>query len=117
MDEYGFQRRIWVRRSNVTMFTVIGILLCSAVVVGQSSSVSTESESPVVTPWGDPDLQGVWADGAIRYTFIVTDPTVWTRSWTGMVPWRKTEAPIYEYACHEGNYGMEHILSAAFKDR
>ncbi len=61
----GFQRRIWVRRSDVTMFTVIGILLCSAVVVGQSSSVSAEIENPVVTPWGDPDLQGVWTHGTI----------------------------------------------------
>lgn len=327
MDECGFQRRIWVRRSDVTMFTVIGILLCSAVVVGQSSSVSKVTESPVVTPWGDPDLQGVWThgtitplerpdeygdrelltaeevaalnhasdtradqregltreqdvalaynqfwwdrgisigrtslitdptngrlpprlpeaerlatsedaerrqgirrgrlpapgpedmdlgdrclvyrpvpitssgynnnvqiaqspgyvailqeqihevriipldgrpqlnpsvdqwlgvsrghwegdtlvvettnfrgdaeylgssshrhveerltrmtDGTIRYTFTVTDPTVWTRSWTGMVPWRKTEGPIYEYACHEGNLGLIGILTGS----
>lgn len=52
-------------------------------------------------------------DGTIRYTFTVTDPTVWTRSWTGMVPWRKTDGPIYEYACHEGNLGMIGILTGS----
>lgn len=52
-------------------------------------------------------------DGTIRYTFTVTDPTVWTRSWTGMVPWRRTEGPIYEYACHEGNLGMVGILTGS----
>lgn len=327
MDDYGFQRRVWILRSDVAMFTVIGILLCSVVVIGQSSSVASETESPAATPWGDPDLQGVWthgtitplerpeeygdrqlltaeevaalnhasdtradqregltreqdvalaynqfwwdrgisigrtslitdptngrlpprlpeaerratsaeaerrqgirrgrlpapgpedmdlgdrclvyrpvpitssgynnnvqiaqspgyvailqeqihevriipldgrpqlsssvnqwlgvsrghwegdtlvvettnfrddaeylgsssnrhveerltrmSDGTIRYTFTVTDPTVWTRSWTGMVPWRKTEGPIYEYACHEGNLGMIGILTGS----
>ena len=327
MDDYGFQQRVWILRNNVLMFTAIGILLCSVIVIGQSSSVATETESPAVTPWGDPDLQGVWThgtitplerpeeygdrelltaeevaalnhasdtradqregltreqdvalaynqfwwdrgisigrtslitdpingrlpprlpeaerratsaeaerrqgirrgrlpapgpedmdlgdrclvyrpvpitssgynnnvqiaqspgyvailqeqihevriipldgrpqlsssvdqwlgisrgyweggtlvvettnfrddaeylgsssnrhveerltrmtDGTIRYTFTVTDPTVWVRSWTGMVPWRKTEGPIYEYACHEGNLGMIGILTGS----
>jgi hypothetical protein len=49
----------------------------------------------------------------LRYEFTVTDPTVWTRSWTGEVPWQKTEGPIYEYACHEGNYGMVNLLNGA----
>ena len=309
---YGFQRRVEVLRGDVTMVAAIGILLCSAVVVGQSSSVSTEAEGASRTSWGDPDLQGVWthgtitplerpeqygdrelltveevaalnhasdtradqregltreqdvalaynqfwwdrgisigrtslitdptngrlpprlpeaerratskdaerrrgirrgrlpasgpedmdlgdrclvyrpvspgyvailheqihevriipsggrpqlnptvdqwlgvsrghwegdtlvvettnfrndaeylgssshrhveerltrmADGTVRYIFTVTDPTVWTRSWTGMVPWRKTEGPIYEYACHEGNLGMIGILTGS----
>ena len=30
-----------------------------------------------------------------------------------MVPWRKTEGPIYEYACHEGNYGMVNLLAGS----
>jgi hypothetical protein len=49
----------------------------------------------------------------LRYEFTVTDPTVWTRSWTGEVPWQKTEGPIFEYACHEGNYGMTNLLNGA----
>ena len=32
------------------------------------------------------------------------DPTVWTRQWTAMVPFQRTDDQIYEYACHEGNY-------------
>jgi hypothetical protein len=43
----------------------------------------------------------------------VTDPTTWTRAWTGEVPWQKTEGPIFEYACHEGNYGMTNLLNGA----
>lgn len=53
------------------------------------------------------------SDGTIRYEFTVTDPTVWTEPWTGMVPWRTTEGPIYEYACHEGNHGMVGILTGS----
>ena len=50
---------------------------------------------------------------AIAYEFTVTDPTVWTRPWTGMVPWRPTEGPMFEYACHEGNYGMTNLLTSS----
>jgi len=53
------------------------------------------------------------SDGTIQYEFTVTDPTVWTEPWTGMVPWRHTEGPIYEYACHEGNHGMVGILTGS----
>ena len=49
----------------------------------------------------------------VEYTFTVTDPTTWTRGWTAMVPWRRTDGPIYEYACHEGNYGMFNLLAGA----
>lgn len=49
----------------------------------------------------------------VEYEFTVTDPTTWTRSWTAMVPWRRTEGPIYEYACHEGNYGMFNLLTGS----
>jgi hypothetical protein len=52
-------------------------------------------------------------ENTLRYEFTVTDPTVWTRSWTGEVPWQKTEGPIFEYACHEGNYGMTNLLNGA----
>jgi hypothetical protein len=52
-------------------------------------------------------------ENTMRYEFTVTDPTTWTRSWTGEVPWQKTEGPIFEYACHEGNYGMTNLLNGA----
>jgi hypothetical protein len=49
----------------------------------------------------------------LLYQFIVDDPTIWTKPWTVSVPMTKSEEPIYEYACHEGNYGMEGILAGA----
>jgi hypothetical protein len=49
----------------------------------------------------------------LLYEFTVEDPTTWTRPWTAVVPMRKSEDPIYEYACHEGNYAMASILAGA----
>jgi len=49
----------------------------------------------------------------IRYQFTVEDPSTWTRSWSGEAPLRRFEGPIYEYGCHEGNYGLANILRAA----
>jgi hypothetical protein len=40
----------------------------------------------------------------LNYEVTVSDPTVWTRSWTALVPLQRTDDAIYEYACHEGNY-------------
>ena len=51
--------------------------------------------------------------GTLDYQFTVDDPGSFTRSWTAAVPMTKTEGPIYEYACHEGNYGMTNLLSGA----
>jgi hypothetical protein len=48
----------------------------------------------------------------IRYQFTVDDPATWTRSWSGEMAIRTFEGPIYEYACHEGNYGLANILRA-----
>ena len=47
----------------------------------------------------------------IDYQYTVDDPTTYTRPWTVSVPMTRSEGPIYEYACHEGNYGMLGILS------
>ena len=49
----------------------------------------------------------------IDYQYTVDDPTTYTRKWTVAVPLTKAEGPIYEYACHEGNYGMANLLSGA----
>jgi hypothetical protein len=49
----------------------------------------------------------------LLYEFTVEDPTIWTRPWTAVVPMRKSVDPIYEYACHEGNYAMTGILAGA----
>ena len=49
----------------------------------------------------------------IIYRFTVDDPTTWTRSWTAELPMTKIKGPIYEFACHEGNYDMVNNLTAA----
>jgi hypothetical protein len=49
----------------------------------------------------------------IRYQFTVDDPSTWTRPWSAEVPWAKTIGPIFEHACHEGNYGLANTLSGA----
>ncbi len=50
------------------------------------------------------------AEGTLVYEFTVSDPATWTQAWTGRVPLEKIDEKLYEYACHEGNYGMEGIL-------
>src|SRR5688572_7212343 len=49
----------------------------------------------------------------IRYQFTVDDPTTWTRPWSGEYEMTRIDGPIYEYACHEGNYGLPSILKGA----
>ena len=49
----------------------------------------------------------------LLYEFTVDDPTMWTRPWTAVIPMTKSDDPIYEYACHEGNYAMSGILAGA----
>jgi hypothetical protein len=49
----------------------------------------------------------------LLYEFTVEDPTTWTKPWTAQVPMRMNSETVYEYACHEGNYGMFNLLSAA----
>ena len=49
----------------------------------------------------------------IDYQFTVTDPDTWTRPWTVRMPWNKVDGLMYEYACHEGNYGLENTLRSA----
>jgi hypothetical protein len=45
------------------------------------------------------------------YQISVDDPAWYTQSWTASIPMTKVEGPLYEYACHEGNYGLPNILS------
>ena len=49
----------------------------------------------------------------IQYEFTVDDSDVWEAPWTALVPLKKTAGPVFEYACHEGNYGLVNILSIA----
>ena len=49
----------------------------------------------------------------LRYEFTVEDPHTWTSPWSGEMEIRRVDGPIYEYACHEGNYGLANILRGA----
>ena len=56
------------------------------------------------------------ADDVIDYKFTVEDPTTWDKAWTAEAPLAKTEGPIFEFACHETNYGVPNILAGARAD-
>ena len=49
----------------------------------------------------------------LEYEIDVNDSQMYTRPWTVAYPFTRSREPLYEYACHEGNYGMEGILSGA----
>jgi len=49
----------------------------------------------------------------IQYGFTVTDPGTWTKPWTAEVPWPSIEPGLYEFACHEQNYGLMNVVKGA----
>ncbi len=52
----------------------------------------------------------------LLYEFTVDDPSTWTKPWTAALPMSRIDVPVYEYACHEGNYAMSGILAGARAD-
>jgi hypothetical protein len=54
-------------------------------------------------------------DKTLLYRVTIDDPATFTRSWTIEYPFRADKGPIYEYACHEGNYALTDILGGARK--
>ena len=57
------------------------------------------------------------ADDTINYEFTVDDPTAFTEPWSARIPMTKTEGPLLEYACHEGNYAMTGVLAGVSSRR
>jgi hypothetical protein len=53
------------------------------------------------------------SDRELNYLFTVSDPTFYTRSWTGETHLLRSDTRMFETACHEGNYSMRNILEAA----
>jgi len=51
----------------------------------------------------------------ILYKVTIDDPTTFSKAWTMEYPFVATAGPVYEYACHEGNYAMTDILGGARK--
>jgi hypothetical protein len=49
----------------------------------------------------------------ILYEFTVTDPETWTRPWSFESPWPRTQGEVYEWACHEQNYGLINVVKGA----
>ncbi len=52
-------------------------------------------------------------DDTIKYEFTVSDPNSYSKPWSAMLPLLRIQGPIFEYACHEGNYSMTNILAGA----
>jgi len=53
------------------------------------------------------------AQDKVRWAVTIDDPTTWTRPWTFALPLTADKNPVPHYECHEGNYGLKNILSAA----
>jgi hypothetical protein len=51
--------------------------------------------------------------GTVSYEFTIDDPATFSSRWTAAIPMTATDELIYEYACHEGNYGMVNLLNGA----
>ena len=52
-------------------------------------------------------------DSTLSYEFTVNDVDTWTSPWTAQVSMKRNDLPLFEYACHEGNYAMDAMLSGA----
>jgi hypothetical protein len=52
----------------------------------------------------------------ITYEFTVDDPTYYSQAWKGEMTYHRSNGAVFEYACHEGNYAMPHILMATRVD-
>jgi hypothetical protein len=52
-------------------------------------------------------------ENTLNYEVTINDPKTWTRPWTFMIPLKRTDEKIYEYACHEGNSSLAGILAGA----
>ena len=53
------------------------------------------------------------SDTSLQYEVTMTDLNTWAAPWTAMIPLQSTQDPLFEYACHEGNIGMEGIMAGA----
>jgi hypothetical protein len=56
------------------------------------------------------------SDRELLYQFTVVDPKVFTAPWLGEFSWFRTKMPMYEHACHEGNYSLPNVLAGARHD-
>jgi len=52
----------------------------------------------------------------LQWQLTIDDPGAWMKPWTAMIPLRSSKKAVFEYACHEGNYGLESILAGARRE-
>jgi len=52
----------------------------------------------------------------LQWQVTIDDPGAWTKPWTAMIPLRGSKKAVFEYACHEGNYGLADILAGARRE-
>ena len=86
---------------------------------GDTLVVETQNYSPKVSIMGA--AEGLYieerltrvSDGVIEYEVTMSDPDTWAAPWTAMIPLRSSRDPVFEYACHEGNIGMDGIMTGA----
>jgi hypothetical protein len=86
---------------------------------GDSLVVETKNYSPYANVMGAAENLHVTerftrvSEDVLQYEVTLDDPTTWAEPWTAMIPLRSSTDALFEYACHEGNIGMEGILSGA----
>ena len=56
------------------------------------------------------------ADDTLTYEFTMTDPAWYSEPWTAQLRMAWSDQPLYEFACHEGNYGLYNILAGALRE-
>ena len=86
---------------------------------GDTLVVETTNYSPMSSFMGASDSLRVVerftrvSEDVLQYEVTVADPTTWAAPWTAMIPLRSSPDPVFEYACHEGNIGMQGIMAGA----
>ena len=88
----------------------------ATLVIETTNFVADEVDSPDGDPKADArvvERMTRLSSGEIHYAFQVEDPASFTQAWRGEQLLHPTNGPIYEYACHEGNYSLPNMLQAS----
>jgi len=102
----------------------IAALIAVGVLAPVMAAAQSTTTGPTRTACGDPDLGGVWdfrtitplerpRDMGDKEFLTEEEAATWTQPWTAVQTFRKANEPVFEYACHEGNYAIPNILSGA----
>ena len=82
--------------------------------VVETTNVNPAQIQALISPTGKlTERFSRWSEDQILYEFTVNDPTFYTQPWKGEMALNRSAQPIYEYACHEGNYSFSGILQGA----